>query len=137
MAAVADEQYVRIEFDSDLVIARSRGRELGMQLGFSRLDLTLIATAISELGRNILQYAQRGEIALVQINEFGRPGIAIIARDNGPGIINIERAMQDGYTTGRGLGMGLPGTKRLMDDFQIVSALGKGTTITAKKWVRL
>jgi serine/threonine-protein kinase RsbT len=105
-------------------------------LGFGSLDLTLIATAISELGRNILLYAGRGEILLSRTNRAGQEGITIVARDNGPGIPDVELAMQDGYSTSRGLGVGLPGTRRLMDEFQIASAPGEGTTVTIKKWMR-
>lgn len=133
---MADEERIPIEFDADLVTARMKGREIGQRLGFSSLDLTLIATAVSELGRNILQYAKRGEIIVGRIRENGRDGIAIVARDAGPGIPNLELAMQDAYSTSKGLGMGLPGTKRLMDEFQIVSEPDKGTTVKVKKWVR-
>src|SRR5205823_288355 len=112
---------------------RAKGRELAGQLGFTSLDLTLIATAISELGRNILVYARRGEILLARAQQSGRDGIVIVARDDGPGIPDLELAMQDGYSSSVGLGMGLPGTRRLMDEFQIVSELSQSTTVTVKK----
>jgi serine/threonine-protein kinase RsbT len=134
--AVADEKSIRVESEADLVTARMKGRELASHLGFSSLDLTLIATAISELGRNILRYAQEGEIVLRLLHEYGKEGIVIVAQDRGPGIASIELAMQDGYSTSKSLGMGLPGTRRLMDEFQVVSEVGKGTTVTAKKWLR-
>jgi len=102
--------------------------------GFSSTDQTLIATAISEVARNIIEYARRGEIILSTLEERGRRAVKIIARDNGPGIADTELAMQDGYSTGNSLGLGLPGAKRLMDDFDLVSSPGAGTTITMKKW---
>jgi serine/threonine-protein kinase RsbT len=95
-----------------------------------------VATAISEISRNILVYAQRGEIVITQLKEWNRSGILVVARDSGPGIGNIELAMQDGYSTGKSLGLGLPGAKRLMDEFSIESTIGAGTTITMKKWAR-
>jgi serine/threonine-protein kinase RsbT len=128
------ETHVPIRSDVDIVVARQQGRTLGAHLGFSSSDLTLIATAISELARNIVSYAARGEIILRLVQQGSRQGIVIIARDDGPGIPDIAQAMQDGYSTGNSLGLGLPGTKRLMDEFDIVSHLGKGTTITIKKW---
>jgi serine/threonine-protein kinase RsbT len=131
---VADEDRVSIGSDSDLVVARQKGRELAGQLGFSGTDATLIATAISELARNILTYAGAGEITLSRAFENGRDGIVVVARDEGPGIVDIDAATNEGFTTGRGLGMGLPGTRRLMDEFQIHSEVGKGTRVVIKKW---
>jgi serine/threonine-protein kinase RsbT len=125
---------IRIAADGDMVTARQKGRELAIQLGFSSTDATLVATAISEVARNILAYAGEGEIELSTDNQRPEPGIVVIARDRGPGIENIRRAMEDGYSTSRGLGVGLPGARRLMDEFQIVSEPGKGTTVTMKKW---
>src|ERR1700741_4418866 len=111
---------VPIVTELDIVIARQQGRALAARLGFSPGDLALVATAISELARNIVQYATRGEVVLQLVD--GRPrGILIIARDEGPGIADLPRAMQDGYSTGGGLGLGLPGAKRLMDEFDIVT----------------
>lgn len=131
-----DELHVPITSDADVVAARQRGRSLATQVGVSGADLTLIATAISEVARNILLYAKRGEIILKSTKEGNNRGIIVIARDEGPGISDLALAMQDGYTTGKGLGLGLPGAKRLMDEFDIVSAVGKGTTVTMKKWAR-
>lgn len=131
-----DEALVAIESESDIVLARQKGRELAASNGFSTLDQTLIATAISELARNIVLYAQRGEIRLRPTAQQGRRGIVVIARDDGPGIPDTVLAMQDGYSTGNSLGMGLPGAKRLMDEFELRSAVGKGTTVTMKKWAR-
>ena len=96
--------------------------------------MTLIATAISELARNIVQYARQGEIVLSAV-EGSRRGIQIVARDHGPGISDLELAMRDGYSTGGSLGLGLPGARRLMDEFAIDSEVGKGTTISMKKWL--
>jgi serine/threonine-protein kinase RsbT len=131
-----DETRVRIESESDCLTARQKGRALAGSLGFSGSDQTLIATAISEIARNIVQYAKRGEIVMSVVEKDGKPGILIVARDEGPGIPNIELAMQDGYSTGKGLGLGLPGARRLMDEFEITSKVGKGTKITMKKWMK-
>jgi serine/threonine-protein kinase RsbT len=126
---------IAIDRDADIVIARQRGRDLAIQVGFSGADLTVIATAISEVSRNIVAYAKCGEIIL-QAAALPRRGIVIVARDDGPGIPNIDDAMLDGFSTGKSLGLGLPGARRLMDDFVIESTAGKGTTVTMKKWVR-
>lgn len=127
------ELCVPIQTELDIVVARQQGRAMAARLGFSPGDLALIATAISEVARNIVQYAKRGDILLKLVDE-GRRGIEVVARDNGPGIADLELAMRDGYSTGGGLGLGLPGAKRLMDDFDVVSESGKGTTITLRKW---
>jgi serine/threonine-protein kinase RsbT len=132
----ADETHVAIDRDGDIVAARQKARELAVQVGFSGSDLTLIATAISEVARNIVVYASRGEIILSAVQSEGRRGVLVVARDQGPGIPDIERAMRDGYSTGKSLGLGLPGAKRLMDEFEITSEIGKGTTITMRKWAR-
>jgi serine/threonine-protein kinase RsbT len=131
---VSDEVRVEIHSDTDVVTARERGRAIAAALGFSSVDLTLIVTAISEVARNIVLYADRGEICLQQVHEKGRQGILVVATDSGPGIPDIERAMQDSYSTGNGLGLGLPGSRRLMDDFLVESAVGDGTTIRMAKW---
>jgi serine/threonine-protein kinase RsbT len=127
-----------ISTDGDIVVARQSGRELAAQIGCSSTDATLIATAISEVARNILTHAGHGEVEMQTIdasaNRRREPAVEVIARDNGPGIADIERAMQDGYTTGRGLGLGLPGARRLMDEFEITSEVGVGTTIVMRKW---
>ena len=125
---------VPIDSSGDIVSARQKGRVLAEQLGFSGSELTLIATAISEVARNIVEYAGSGEILLIPIVQGNRRGIKIIAQDEGPGIPDIEHALQDGYSTSSGLGLGLPGAKRLMDDLQIVSGLGQGTKVTMIKW---
>ena len=133
-ATVAGEIRVSIDSEADIVAARQQGRALAAELGFSSADLTLIATAISEVARNIVAYAKRGEILLSHANQGSKRGIVVVARDEGPGIADVAQAMQDGYSTSRGLGLGLPGAKRLMDEFDIASQAGKGTTIVMKKW---
>jgi serine/threonine-protein kinase RsbT len=130
---VVGETRVPIRQGGDIITARQQGRALAAHLGFSSADQTLIATAISEMARNILVYAKIGEIIL-RPQQDGRAGIVIIARDEGPGISDINRALQNGYSTSGSLGMGLPGTKRIMDEFLIVSEVGRGTTVTMKKW---
>lgn len=127
------ETRILIRQAGDIILARQQGRALAAQLGFTSADQTLIATAISEMARNILVYAKRGEIIL-RPEQDGRPGISITAYDEGPGIPDLTRALQNGYSTSGSLGMGLPGTKRIMDEFSIVSQVGKGTTVTMKKW---
>lgn len=122
--------------DADVVIARQRGREIASLLGFSASDLALIATAISELARNIVLYAGSGEIEIGRLEQKDRRGIIIVARDQGPGIANIAQAMRDGFSTSGGLGLGLPGVKRLMDEFEITSRPGRGTTVTVRRWNR-
>jgi serine/threonine-protein kinase RsbT len=131
---VIDEKRVSIDRDVDIVTARQLGRELAAEAGFTGSDLTLIATAISEVARNIVVYAERGEIRLAREAHNGRQGIVVVAADQGPGIPDIAQAMQDGFSTGRSLGLGLPGARRLMDEFEIVSEVGKGTTVTMRKW---
>ena len=133
---MADEVKVPISSEFDIVTARQKGRELAAKLGFSSTELVIIATAISEMARNIVQYARHGEISLGIARQDNKRGIVVVARDNGPGIPDIGLAMQDGYSTGKGLGLGLPGAKRMMDEFEIVSVVGRGTTVTMKKWVR-
>ena len=119
-----------------MVFARQKGRELAAALGFGPTDLTLVATAISELTRNIVLYAKRGRIVLKSIERDGTLGIMVVARDDGPGIPNVARALESGFSTSGGLGLGLPGVKRLTDEFDIVSEVGRGTTVTVKKWTR-
>lgn len=122
--------------DLDVVLARQKGRQLAADAGFTGTDLTLISTAISEIARNIVSYAGRGEMAFSIVHEAGRRGIAIVARDQGPGIPDIEKALQDGFSTGKSLGLGLPGARRLMDRFEIRSTVGSGTTVSMTKWLK-
>lgn len=130
----AGEIRVTINSDQDIVTARQKGRALAADLGFSATDSTLIATAISELARNIVSYARKGEITLRAIHGSSRHGILMVASDDGPGIPDVLQAMRDGFSTSGSLGLGLPGVRRLMDDFQITSQPGLGTTVTVKKW---
>ena len=128
---------VRVARDSDVVTARQRGREVAARVGFSPTAATLVATVISELARNIVQFAERGEIMVCPVEQGDRSGVMIVARDVGPGIDDVTSALRDGYSTYRGgLGLGLPGSRRLMDEFDIVSEPGKGTTVTMTKWLR-
>lgn len=133
---MADELYVAVNRDADIVTARQLGRELAAKAGFVGSDLTLIATAISEVARNIISYAESGEIRLALADKDGRQGLLVVAEDRGPGIADINQAMQDGFSTGKSLGLGLPGARRLMDEFEIVSEPGKGVTVTMWKWRR-
>lgn len=125
-----------IHSEDDIIVARQLGREIASRLDFSLSDLTLIATAISEIARNIVEHAGEGEIQM-EIEENGsHQGISITARDQGPGIEDLELAMRDGFTSKQGLGLGLPGSQRIMDEFRIESAKGAGTTVIMKKWRR-
>lgn len=130
----AGSRVISISVDADIVTARQEGRLLAARIGFSSSDQIFIATAISEAARNILQYAGSGEIILDRIRDTGREGIQIVARDQGPGIKDIPRALEDGFSTSGGLGLGLPGIRRLMSELHVTSTPGKGTTITIKKW---
>ena len=131
------EERIAIESDNDVVTARQRARELAAMLELTSTDQTLLATAISEVARNITTYAVRGEVLLSVVrDDNGRQGIQVIARDEGPGIENLELALQDGYTSGGGLGLGLPGARRLVDDFHIETAPGQGTKVTLVMWAR-
>lgn len=130
------ETRIPIISDADVVPARQAVRALAGEMGFPQTDITLVATAISEIARNIIVYANHGEIVLMPKLEGERRGIEIVAEDEGPGISDIALAMKDGYTTGSGLGMGLPGAKRLVDEFEIDSKIGEGTRITMRKWLR-
>ena len=133
---VPRETSIPVRSDVDVVLARQKGRELAAALGFGPTDLTLIATAISELTRNIVLYAERGQIVLKGIERNGQVGIVVVARDDGPGIPNVPQALESGFSTSGGLGLGLPGVRRLTDEFDIVSEVGRGTTVTVKKWKR-
>ena len=118
----------------DIVAARQQGRALGSQIGFSSSELTLIATAISEIARNIVSYAKQGQITLSIIGSLPRQGVLVVAEDQGPGIADLTLAMEDGYSSSKSLGLGLPGARRLMDEFEIESEVGKGTVIRMIKW---
>ena len=130
----AAERCIPIASDLDIIRARQTGRTEASKLGFSSTDLTLIATAISELARNIVMYAKQGEIVVRLVRSPERQGVVVIARDKGPGIADIWQTLQDGFSTSRSLGLGLPGVRRLMDEFEIESQPGMGTVVTVKKW---
>ena len=130
------EMRVLITRDDDVIMARQKGRELAAQVGFSGSDLTLIVTAISEIARNIVFHARKGEIVLCAVSQNELQGVLVVADDNGPGISDLETAMEDGFSTGKLPGFGLSGARRLMDEFEIISEAGRGTTITMKKWMR-
>ena len=123
-----------IETDADLVIARAEGRALAQRLGFRPPDPTLIATAISELARNLVVHVGHGEIILRPLLDDRRYGVLVIVRDEGEGIPDVDAALGLGHASRGGLGLGLPGARRLMDEFEIESELGKGTTVTMRKW---
>lgn len=130
---------VKIINEWDIVAARQLGRKISKEIGFGTVDQARITTAISELARNIFLYAGTGEICIEKVAEAGKDGLKIIAKDKGPGIKDVRQVMQDGYTTSGGLGAGLPGVKRLMDTFDLVSSVeegAQGTIITTHKWVR-
>ena len=132
---VAADFVVDVNKPDDIVTARQAGHELARQLGFSLTDVTMIATAISEIARNITSYAGRGEVRVGVQYRDGRQALVVRAEDDGPGITDIERALEDGYSTGRGLGLGLPGARRLMDRLVVESAPGKGTIVEMWKWI--
>src|SRR5437867_7792946 len=134
-ALIAGEVRVPIDSDTDIVAARRNGRELAGWCGFPATDRVLVSTAISELARNIVRYATSGEIILRLVDDGGKRGVEVLAADAGPGILDVALAMRDGFSTSGSLGLGLPGVRRLMDEFEISSEFGKGTTVTARKWM--
>jgi serine/threonine-protein kinase RsbT len=133
-ATVSDDVVVHVNNPDDIVTARQAGHQLARELGFSLTDVTMIATAISEVARNITSYAGRGEIHVGVADRDGRKALVVRAEDDGPGIADVERALEDGYSTGRGLGLGLPGARRLMDRMFVDSAPGRGTVVEMWKW---
>jgi serine/threonine-protein kinase RsbT len=132
---MTDETRLRVTSDVDIVSARQTGRAWAEQLGFSLTDLTGIATAISEIARNMTTYAGHGELILRVENARGRPALVVTAIDDGPGILDIQAALEEGFSTGSGLGLGLPGARRLMDELEIESEPGRGTRVTMRKWL--
>lgn len=132
---MSDDIVVNVDKPDDIVAARLAGHRLADDLGFSLTDVTMIATAISEIARNITSYAGRGAIRVAVADREGRRALVVRAEDEGPGIADIERALEDGFSTGRGLGLGLPGARRLMDRLVVESALGHGTVVEMWKWV--
>ena len=127
---------VEIHNDLDIVTARVAGREMAQEMGFGVIDQARVATAISELARNVVRYADGGEVVLREVaGKDGRRGIEVVVEDKGPGIEDVKLALRNGYSTGRGFGMGLPGTRRLMDEFEIETVVGEGTKVTVRKWL--
>jgi serine/threonine-protein kinase RsbT len=131
---MGDEVRVPVTSDGDMVPARAEARALAVRLGFSRTDATLIATAVSEIARNIVTHGVRGELVLEPIEDAARCGLVVVARDSGPGIRDLDGALEAGAASRGGLGLGIPGARRLMDEFAIESTVGEGTTVTMKKW---
>lgn len=125
---------INITGDADIVTARARAKEMARALGFSRTDQTVIAAAVSEIARNIVVYAGAGEIRLQAEHDRGRWALVAVAQDEGPGIADVQQALTDGYSTAGSLGVGLPGARRLMDDLEVDSEPGRGTTVTVRKW---
>ncbi len=133
---VGAERRVWIKTDRDIVAARQDGRSLAIELGFSPGDATVISAAISEIARNMLEYARGGEILIAAVEHEQRRGIEVIGHDDGPGIPDVSKALLDGFSTSGNLGLGLPGSRRLMDEFDIRSEITVGTTVTMRKWKR-
>jgi RNA polymerase sigma factor (sigma-70 family) len=131
-----NEVRVVVDADKDVVTARQRGREIAARAAFSTSELTMISTAISEVARNIVRFARRGQIIVSLIGEDDPVGVTVVAKDVGPGIADVERALEDGFTTYGGLGLGLGGCRRLMDEFAISSEVGRGTEVTMSKWCK-
>ena len=127
---------IPITRDADIVAARQSARELAAQAGMQGTNLTLLATAVSEVARNIVRFTDGGEIVVEIVEQDGRRGVQIVARDSGPGIPDVDKAMSDGFSTYAGLGLGLPGARRLMDEFAVVSEPGRGTTVTMTRWCK-
>jgi len=126
---------IRIASDVDIVEARTAVRSLASEVGFAGTDLVMIATAVSEIARNIVEYAKRGQVICSVVQTTSHRGLEIVARDEGPGIADVSQAMQDGYSSASGLGLGLPGSRRMMDEFLVDTKPGRGTTITMRKWL--
>ena len=131
----ASELRVTIRSAADIVAARQTGRELAMKLGFAAAEVTVITAAISEIARNIVDHARRGTMIISRVQQGAKGGLLVVARDHGPGIPDVARAMEYGYSTGQRDGAGLPGAKWLMDEFEITSKRGKGTTVVMRKWL--
>lgn len=136
VVSIPSETAVTVEIGREVDVTRARreGRALGRQLGFSASDLVIVPAAISELAGNILRYAGHGELRIAAVRDGGRTGIEVVAADAGPGIADVSLAMQDGYSSSGGLGLGLPGVRRLVDDFEIRTTPGEGTVIRIIKW---
>jgi serine/threonine-protein kinase RsbT len=126
---------IALENEHDVAVARGEARRIAADLGFRVIDQTRIATVASELARNVVKYARRGRMIAQPFDAAGRQGLRLIFEDEGPGIPDVEAAMRDGFSTGRGLGKGLPGSRRLVDDFRIESEVGRGTRVTVVRWL--
>ena len=129
-----NEKRVPVGADADIVVARQEGREVAVRAGFSETEATVIATAVSEIARNIVRFARRGDVTVSIVTNGSATGVMVVARDAGPGIDDVELALEVGFSTYGGLGLGLPGSRRLMDEFEIISEVGRGTTVTMTKW---
>jgi len=132
--SVLKREVLPVKTSSDVVLARQKVRQLAVELRFSLVDQTKLVTAASELARNALDHGKGGTMAVETLVNGARSGIRMIFEDQGPGIANIEDALKDGFTTGSGMGLGLGGSKRLVNEFSIESEVGKGTRITAVRW---
>jgi serine/threonine-protein kinase RsbT len=128
---------VRIASEDDIITVRRVVRDIASAMGFGVTDVTRIVTAASELTRNVYLYAGSGVMRWRQLDSVGTAAIELTFEDHGPGIANVKQAMEPGFSTSGGLGLGLPGAKRLMDDMEIQSGVGRGTTVTIRKWRRL
>jgi len=135
VSQILDGQTIPIASDTGIIEARVAARALATYVGFTGVDLVMIASAVSEVARNIVEYAKPGEVVLSVVQTSSRRGVRVVARDRGPGIADLSLAMQDGYSTSRGLGLGLPGSRRMMDEFAVESQVGLGTTVTMGKWL--
>jgi serine/threonine-protein kinase RsbT len=129
------ETKVNINFHSDVVLARGVARTIAQQIGFPLMTISLIVTAVSELAHNVTKYAQQGRMLFRETARDGKRGLLVHVSDQGPGIPDLDKAMQKGFSTSQGLGLGLPGCRRLMDEFEIHSQVGKGTVVRMVKWL--
>ncbi|WP_177225759.1 anti-sigma regulatory factor [Arsenicibacter rosenii] len=134
MLVVLNKDAFQIQREQDVILFRNRVKEFAVRIGMGVVNQTKLITAASELVRNMLRYASGGEVLIEVITRGRENGIRLTFKDQGPGIPDIKLAMQDGYSTGRSLGLGLPGTKRLVSEFDIKSTVGVGTTVTIVKW---
>ncbi len=133
---MSEKECIVVRNDLDIITARVAGRNMAAKLNFSTIDQARVATAISELARNIVLYAGEGKVTLLAIENNGSVGLEIICTDEGPGIANVTEVLEGKVASTKGLGMGLPGAKRLMDEFEVASEVGVGTTVTARKWLK-
>jgi len=132
--SVLKREQLPLRSSADIVVARQKVRQWSIDLRFSLVDQTKLVTAASELARNALDHGQGGQMTLEVVNGLSRTGLKLIFEDNGPGIPDVEQALKDGYTTGSGMGLGLGGSRRLVNEFSIESELGKGTRVTVLRW---